>query len=320
MPLKEVMNMKNMKKTEMLSVSKRGHNQLISTATPDALQRIHFGKTGKIIQAIPKKRLKRYTRRPWPMTGYSAIGTDDRRLISLRSRIGHNDDRRVIASTAHDPWCRICCLEITTENGFGYGTGWLVGPRTVITAGHCVFNPDTQKWVKEIKVIPGRYNTHAPFPDAVTKTSDLSSAKAWVTHANPHLDIGALHLQKSIGDIVGWFGYAALHDDELHRYEVESAGYADDHIFEGRRMAYHAGKILAVDSQRIYYDIDTEKGQSGSPVFLYPVGHENDPIVVATHTNNEYATPGHLGIEANSAPRILSEIFDLIQAWVKQDR
>jgi V8-like Glu-specific endopeptidase len=52
------------------------------------------------------------------------------------------DDRTEIGDTTVSPWKWVCSLIITSRDGHSWiGTGWLVGPHTVITAGHCVYMP-----------------------------------------------------------------------------------------------------------------------------------------------------------------------------------
>lgn len=51
------------------------------------------------------------------------------------------DDRVRILDTELYPWRMICALHMRGPNGAGaIGTGWFIGPKTVVTAGHCVFS------------------------------------------------------------------------------------------------------------------------------------------------------------------------------------
>ena len=55
-----------------------------------------------------------------------------------------------------DPFGRICLLNFQTPNTpagkIGIGTGWLIAPTVVITAGHCVYDGG---WSTEMTVFPG---------------------------------------------------------------------------------------------------------------------------------------------------------------------
>src|SRR4051812_15241614 len=58
---------------------------------------------------------------------------------ALETVIGQ-DDRTRILETHLPPWRMICALEMETTFGSFIGTGWFAGPKTLITAGHCVFD------------------------------------------------------------------------------------------------------------------------------------------------------------------------------------
>lgn len=71
------------------------------------------------------------------------------------------DDRRQIQNTSAHPWRMTASLLITArDNSRWIGTGWFIGPRTLVTAGHVVFihRPGTSRhgWVRRVQVIPGR--------------------------------------------------------------------------------------------------------------------------------------------------------------------
>ena len=59
---------------------------------------------------------------------------------SLSEVVIGRDDRIRVGATNKNPWRWICSLRITAKDGSRWiGTGWLAGPRTVITAGHVVY-------------------------------------------------------------------------------------------------------------------------------------------------------------------------------------
>ena len=93
--------------------------------------------------------------------------------LSIESIIG-TDDRVQITNTAVYPWRVHCSLRITARDGSQWiGTGWFIGPHTLITAGHCVFIknsgvPGRDGWVRSITVIPGRNGAAQPFGSVVS--------------------------------------------------------------------------------------------------------------------------------------------------------
>ena len=78
------------------------------------------------------------------------------------------DERVQVTATAVVPWRWICQLIITYSNGSrARGTGWFIGPHTVMTAGHCVHSAANGGWAREIEVIPGMNAASRPFGSQV---------------------------------------------------------------------------------------------------------------------------------------------------------
>ena len=233
--------------------------------------------------------------------------------VQLETVIGR-DDRKRILDTDLLPWRMICALEIRGQSGGGMiGTGWLAGPNTIITAGHCVFHDQIGGWAREIEVSCGRNGFEFPF--TTMRATNFSADSRWVASQDPDYDIGCIHLdpvpgQPSLGEQVGWFAMGALSADDLKSQLVNVSGYPAD-LADGTQQFFHANRVLQITERRVFYDVDTYGGQSGSPVWIHQ--HPGDPpIVVAIHA---YGISGSL--QANSAPRIDPPIFDLIQSWIR---
>ena len=135
-------------------------------------------------------------------------------LSGLESIIG-TDERKRILDTDLAPWRMVCALRMRGTNGSGaIGTGWLVGPKTIITAGHCVF--DTRLlggWASRIEISPGRNGPE--FPYGTVASEKFASIDRWVNNKDPDFDIGCIHLNETLGERVGWFAVGALSPSEL---------------------------------------------------------------------------------------------------------
>lgn len=226
------------------------------------------------------------------------------------------DDRVRIVDTDLPPWRMICSLTMQGPGGAAIGTGWLVGPKTVLTAGHCVFSSQFfGGWAESITLIPGRDGSEEPFGQTVA--TRLSATDRWVESEDPDFDIGCIHLEEAIGDTVGWFAIGALPDAELSSFLINVSGYPGDRG-NGRELYFHKNRILRVTDRRIFYDVDTFGGQSGAPAWIYPEGSET-PLAVGIHAYGTGGTPSSFGLTANSSPRIIPEVFDLIQSWIAED-
>jgi V8-like Glu-specific endopeptidase len=104
------------------------------------------------------------------------------------------DDRVLVTNTVAAPFRYICNLE---DNGWSMCSGTLIGPRTVLTAGHCLAggNPAT------MRVIPGRNGAHEPL--AVTRAARFILFPGFAP--STQTDIGLIHLQHPIGRTVGFW-------------------------------------------------------------------------------------------------------------------
>ncbi len=219
--------------------------------------------------------------------------------------IGVDNRVRVFATTSY-PWRAICSLKITAQdNSRWIGTGWLVAPRTVMTAGHCVYMHDHGGWAKSIEVIPGLNDAARPYGSC--SSNSLRSVNGWVNSKSRDFDYGAIILPANcrLGDRTGYFGFGVKTDAYLRSSVLNLSGYPGDK--GGNQQWFMALRPKSVSSRVITYDIDTIGGQSGAPVWV-KVGDVR--TCVGIHTN------GHLS--GNSATRIVTPVFNNIQLWKNQ--
>ena len=235
----------------------------------------------------------------------------------FESILGDVDRRKQILETNLAPWRMICALDIIGQNGNSYiGTGWFVAPRTVITAGHCVYDPaELDGWARQITVIPGR-NGDAPDPFGRSVSSDFSATDRWLQAQDADYDYAAIHLNTDLGTDAGAFGIGVLPDSELQDRLVNISGYPVK-PGAGKSQYFHANRVKAITPRRLYYDIDTMGGQSGSPVWAYLDG-SNDPVVVGIHAYGVGGVASGPDVVANSGARILPEVLDIIRGWIKK--
>ncbi|MFQ5856713.1 MAG: trypsin-like serine peptidase [Anaerolineae bacterium] len=74
------------------------------------------------------------------------------------------DNRERVWTTTTDPYRAVVHLEIVAaDDKLGVCTGFFIRPRTIMTAGHCIYGYDSsgnpvggRGWVKTVKVIPAR--------------------------------------------------------------------------------------------------------------------------------------------------------------------
>jgi V8-like Glu-specific endopeptidase len=232
------------------------------------------------------------------------------------------DERVRVLDTDLAPWRMICALRMRGPTGASaIGTGWFIGPRTLLTAGHCVHSTRFfGGWASSIEVVPGLNGVGSdelvrPYGE-VTSTS-FSSLDLWTEREDPDFDVGCIHLDEPLGDKVGWFGLAVLAPADLEGYLVNISGYPADRG-AGSEQYHAANRIVHVGDRRIYYEVDTYGGQSGAPVWIYREAGA-PPEAVAVHAYGTGGTPAGLGGTANSAPRLIPEVYDTVTGWIEAD-
>ena len=216
------------------------------------------------------------------------------------------DDRVQITATSIYPWRIHASLLITAaDNSQWIGTGWFIGPHTLITAGHCVFIknsgvPGRDGWAKRITVMPGRNGSTLPFGSVIS--TSFRSVTGWTVSGNQNYDYGAIIIPSELGSTTGWLGFGVWGDSELTASVGNISGYPGDK--PSGTQWYHARKIVSVNSRKVYYDIDTAGGQSGSAVYRIISGARYG---VAVHAYG--------GATANSGTRIVSPVYNNMLAW-----
>lgn len=235
---------------------------------------------------------------------------------TLESVIGV-DERARVPDTTDDPWRKVCALTIVGTNGaVARGTGWFIGPRTLLTAGHCVYSTVLfGGWAKEILVQPGRDSGALPYGSALS-TWFLSLAD-WVATESPDSDVGCIQLDSALGDAVGWFDLDTPSDVESGSTLVTIAGYPVDRD-DGNVMYYSSNRLLRSTATQLFYDVDTVGGQSGAPIW---VADGASARVIGIHA---YGASGDLdpilGVETNSGRRLTSELLATISGWLRENR
>lgn len=227
------------------------------------------------------------------------------RPAQLESVLG-TDERIRIQDTRKLPWRLNASLLITAaDNSQWIGTAWFISPRTLATAGHCVFIknsgvPGRDGFVKKIQVLPGRNADQAPF-GALTAT-EFWTVKGWADSGLDTLDYGAIILPAPFPGNLGHFAFGMLPDATLLAATANIAGYPGDK--PSGTLWFDKRQIGSVKPEKVFYAADTAGGQSGACVYII---HKGQRVGVAVHAYG--------GATANSGTRISAEVFANLTAW-----
>lgn len=280
--------------------------QRLPAPPPPGAPRAQPGSTGALLAQIAQL-LKTLQTRPGGESG-AMEATDEavvNEAVAVLEVILGTDDRVRIQNTNGIPWRRVCALRITFPTGAVYrGTGFLIGPRAVATAGHCVYLHNQGGWARKVEVIPGANGSDKPNGSA--ESSQLRSVGGWVNGKRPESDYGCVVVPPGAfgGRNLGSFAIGALSAQALVAKPAVLAGYPGDKPFA--ELWGMARKIKTVAPTTLTYDIDTMGGQSGAPVYINRNGSRT---VVGIH--NYGSSSG------NSATRVTPAVAQRLAAWSK---
>jgi len=239
------------------------------------------------------------------LTGLRPIGEASFGPQSSAESVLGVDDRVQIPNTHQYPWSAHASLLVTARDGSRWiGTGWFIGPRTLVTAGHVVFIknsgvPGRDGWVQSVLVMPGRNGSSLPFGSV--SSSNLRSVTGWTNGGDHEYDYGAILLSTDLGSRTGTLGFGAYTDATLLSSTANISGYPGDK--PSGTQWYHSSRVQSVGPRKIYYTADTFGGQSGSAVYRIDNGQR-------------YAMGVHAyGGRSNSATRITRGVYDNLVAW-----
>ena len=259
---------------------------------------------------LPKERLRDIGELSFGKQAQSKSRRGGRAGLALAASV---TDRRQVPDTRQSPFRKICDLLITAADGtLATGTAWFISPRTLVTSGHCVavFSPGSSAhgMVRKILVMPARHGetqaSNSHFGWVEVPRENLRVHEGWRQNGILDFDYGAIILppERPIGTTVGIFGFRHFPDQELNGTRPTLAGYPDN-VPDGTQW-FETNPIRQVSPSRLFYDIFTFGGQSGSPVFF-----ANNAGQTACAIHNFGDRP------FNSGVRITPSVVAQLNAW-----
>ena len=167
------------------------------------------------------------------------------------------------------PYRSVCRLTISfkEDNNTSYfGTGFLVGPHTVLTACHMVYDCSEEHdygWFDNISISFGTYVNNDGYTinpyGVITEFSSVSCGSYRNTNKTDD-DWALIELKTSIGDELGYFGLSS----EIEKNNtLKTIAYYGDYY---GNMGYSYGKVKKIDTYKFDHDCDITSGASGGAI------------------------------------------------------
>ncbi len=187
---------------------------------------------------------------------------------SVNKIIG-TDDRYVVPITSYtsSPYKMVCRIEVSLPNangGYssGHGTGFMVGPSTVLTACHVVRNE--YGFTRSISVQPAAHHvsgiSQLIYPYGVNTNFNTITTGLYYTTNNVDDDWALIDLNSSPGSSTGYFSVSST---TYNNMSVTLYGYHGDYYGE---MGYSYGSISDLATSQFRHNCDSQAGSSGGPI------------------------------------------------------
>lgn len=173
---------------------------------------------------------------------------------------------RHAAANAAPPEGMIVLLQIRTARSDLTCTGFMVGPHTVATAAHCLYNPEFGGWATSAYLTPGIDGIDAPL--GTVFSTAFAVAPGWLEGQPPAADYGAITLSSdALGEATGWFDLWPAPDLYLTSARFSTAGYGSSVLNGTVWRMERPLPFSEIGRQFLYYQWGTSTGESGAPLF-----------------------------------------------------
>ena len=222
--------------------------------------------------------------------------------VGAETIIGADTRRRVTPTTGFP--ARATALVVFSA---GRCTGWLIGPDTVVTAGHCVHPGDGGAFypVRQVRVYPGRNGNTSPYGSCGARWT--ASTVGWTRSARDDYDYGVIKLNCRIGETTGWYGFFWT-STSLTGLPTTINGYPGDKPLTQWRSD---DLVRVTQTRRVFHQNDTVGGVSGAPIYNRRAGC--GICGMAVHAYGTYGSPPFS--TNNHGTRITRAVFNNLLGW-----
>lgn len=244
---------------------------------------------------------------------YTPKGIQD--ISNTRHIIGGDERRKLTPYECAkcSPYANVCRIISSFPKGVVYGTAVIWAKDAALTAGHCVYDPELGGWATTIELYPGQNDSESddiksePFGSVYGRQAWTSIE--YMNTLSDNEDWGLIELSEMKGLECGYIGITSCEDlPDLTGKDVYVTGYPNPtrSPIKGFIQYCGIGPVKGTTSKKIFYDVDTEEGQSGSPVYYWDYRWN----VIGIHTKGYTKTSTGLDKDWNSCVKITRDRYE----------
>ena len=219
----------------------------------------------------------------------------------LEGIIGDDNQYRVKTTTAN-PYRKFVRLEMKFPDGWYVGSGVMIGPDTILTAAHNVYDVETGKWASSVTAAPAQNGSSKPYGSYTA--SNYYVLRRWKTlrdETDTSYDTAVIKLSRKVDSRVG---YLSVSTSQSMNQRIQVPGYPVATSTKKGFMYTMFGSVTDMTPTLMGYTVDTEGGQSGSGVL------NNKNQVIGVHIKG-YRKNGKYFI--NAARRVAADTLSMIK-------
>lgn len=197
------------------------------------------------------------------------------------------DNRVQVSNTTKYPYTTIGYLQMENKKGEVWScSAALIGPKTVLTAAHCLYNHQEPGGWRDKFVFWPAVNGESNVPYGGFDYDTAYVFQAFITDYDGtydgvwQYDVGLLTFKEPIGDSLGWLGYTT--GETTGDFQGNLVGYHDDK--PAFTMWRSTCNVIAENVSQVdfVHDCDFASGANGAPIYYYDE-KTKDRIVVGVN-------------------------------------